>query len=163
MRGVIFDLDQTLVDSTVAEDARRQRNWQYVYSLIPQFVLYPGMNQVFQYLRAHEHKVAIVSTSPSTYVRRVVNYFNMPVDVIIGYHDAPRKPSPEGMLLALQRLDLYPNDAISFGDRAIDIQASKAANIQCVACLWDTKEAFLLRQAQPDAMISSVSDILLFL
>ena len=87
----------------------------------------------------------------------------MPIDTIIGYHDATRKPSPAGMILAMQRMGTLPEDTVSFGDRAIDIQASKAANIQSVACLWGTKETFLLRQSLPDAMISSAVEMLLYL
>ena len=32
------------------------------------------------------------------------------------------------------------DEAIYFGDRVIDIQASNAANIESVACFWGTKE-----------------------
>lgn len=165
MKGIIFDLDLTLVDSTIAEDARSHRDWFLVYSLIPRFFLYPGIDEAFQFIRSNRHRyiVSIVSTSPSSYVSRVVNYFNMPIDTIVGYHDAPRKPSPAGMLLAMQRMGTLPNDTVSFGDQAKDIQASKAANVQSVACLWGTKEVSLLRQSYPDAMISAVSEMLSFL
>ena len=38
--GLIFDLDMTLVDSSIAETARKNRRWGDVYNLIPQFTLY---------------------------------------------------------------------------------------------------------------------------
>ena len=165
MKGIIFDLDLTLVDSTIAENARSHRDWQRVYSLIPQFRLYPGIESVLKYIRTNRNSVAvaIVSTAPSSYVWRVVNHFNIPVDTIIGYHDAPRKPSPIGMILAMQRMGTLPEDTVSFGDRAIDIQASKAAGIKSIACTWGTKEMFLLKQSFPDFMISSASEMLLYL
>lgn len=165
MKGIIFDLDLTLVDSTIAENARSRRDWTLVYSLIPRFVLYPGIEEVFQFIRSNRQRylVSIVSTAPSSYVSRVANHFHIPVDTIIGYHDAPRKPSPAGMLLAMQRMGTLPEDTVSFGDRAIDIQASKAARIRSIACTWGTKEAYLLSQSQPDAMISSAVEMLLYL
>ncbi len=64
MKNIIFDLDLTLIDSTVAELARRQRDWSLVYSLISQFVIYEGIEQVFDVIRAHEVQMCIVSTSP---------------------------------------------------------------------------------------------------
>ena len=69
MKGIIFDLDLTLVDSTVAEEARSRRDWQRVYSLISQFKLYPGIEDVFNHIRLNrcDLKVAIVSTAPSAY------------------------------------------------------------------------------------------------
>ena len=39
-KGIIFDLDQTLVDSNVAKPYRSAHNWSIVYSLIPKFILY---------------------------------------------------------------------------------------------------------------------------
>lgn len=163
MKGIIFDLDLTLVDSTIAEEARSRRDWQRVYSLIPQFRLYPGMDEVFRRIRSNRHSVlvAIVSTAPSTYVGRVVDYFNIPVDTIVGYHDAARKPSPAGMILAMQRMGTTPNDTISYGDRAIDIQASNAAGIQSVACMWGSKESSLLLSSHPSQVIYSPSEITL--
>lgn len=166
MKGVIFDLDLTLVDSTIAEGARRQRDWQRVYSLIPQFKLYPGIEEVFQHIRNNRHHivVAIVSSAPALYVGRVVEYFNMlPIDTVIGYHDALRKPSPAGMLLAMQRLGTTCDSTISYGDRGIDIQASNAAGIFSIACLWGSEEREALLQAHPSAVIGSPTQIIDYL
>lgn len=163
MKGIIFDLDLTLVDSTVAEEARSRRDWQRVYSLIPLFRLYPGMENVFEFIRSNRDgvAVAIVSTAPSAYVGRVVSHFNIPVDTIVGYHDAQRrKPAPDGMLLAMQRMGVTPSETVSFGDRAIDIQASNVAGIKSVACLWGGKENALLLNSRPDRVISDPMDII---
>jgi len=163
MKTIIFDLDLTLVDSSIAEQARKDRNWSLTYSLIPRFRLYDGIPEVFRAIRSRGNKVAIVSTSPSSYVRRVVEYFNMPVDVIIGYHDAQRKPAPDGMLLALRQLGAKPSEAVSFGDRAIDIQASNAAGIKSVACTWGTKELYSLQHSYPDVTIDRAQDMLSYI
>lgn len=141
MKAVIFDLDLTLVDSSIAENARTERNWRLVNLLIPQFTLYNGFETVFKIIRDNHIKVGIVSTAPRQYVTKVVEYFNIPNNCIIGYHDAkPIKPAPEPMLKALELLKESANNVISFGDRAIDIQASIAAGIESVACFWGTKE-----------------------
>ena len=165
MKGIIFDLDLTLVDSTIAEEARSRRDWQRVYSLIPQFKLYPGIESVFEYIRTNRDRVAvaIVSTAPSSYVGRVVNHFNIPVDTIVGYHDAQRKPSPAGMYLAMQRMGVNASETVSFGDRAIDIHASNAAGIKSVACLWGTKEEVILRASGASSFAESPNDILIYL
>lgn len=141
MRNIIFDLDLTLVDTTPLEQARHERNWQLAYSKISECRLYDGMQEVLDIIAKHHIPTAIVSTSPGTYVKNVVRYFNIPVSNIIGYHDAkPCKPAPQPMLAALQLLGCTAEQAISFGDRVIDIQASNAANIESVACFWGTKE-----------------------
>ena len=160
MKSAIFDLDLTLVDSSIAEEGRRMGRWQYVYSLIASFRLYDGMERVFDFIRDNSLKAAIVSSAPSSYVWRVIRHFEMPIDVVVGYHDAPRKPSPDGMIKALGLLGSDRSSAISFGDRSIDVVASKAAGIQSAACLWGTKEKAALIGAGPTYVISSPEEIL---
>ena len=141
MRSIIFDLDLTLVDSTIAEQARKERNWSYVYSLIPQFTVYEGLEEVFDIIRKHNIKACIVSTAPRPYIERIIAQFNIPCKYIVSYHDAkPIKPHPAQMLKALEIMDEPCEKVISFGDRVIDIQASNVANIESVACFWGTKE-----------------------
>ena len=141
MRKVIFDLDLTLVDTTVVEQARHDRNWSLAYSLIPNCVVYDGMEKIFDVIRKHNIDTCIVSTSPRPYVENVVKHFNIPISKIVAYHDAkPIKPHPAPMLKALELLSCSAKEAISFGDRVIDIQSSTAAGIESVACFWGPKE-----------------------
>ena len=141
MRKVIFDLDLTLVDTTVVEQARHDRNWSLAYSLIPNCVVYDGMEKIFDVIRKHNIDTCTVSTSPRPYVENVVKHFNIPISKIVAYHDAkPIKPHPAPMLKALELLSCSAKEAISFGDRVIDIQSSNAAGIESVACFWGTKE-----------------------
>lgn len=164
MKNAIFDLDMTLVDSSIAESARKQRNWQYVYSLIPSFILYPGMTEVFEFIRNNGIKVAIVSTSPRPYLERVCRHFCIPVDAILGYHDCGRiKPAPDGMLRALTAIRSSADNTVSFGDRAIDIQASNAARVASIACLWGTAEKFALINSCPSATINTPIQIIDYL
>ncbi len=161
MRSIIFDLDLTLVDTSLAEGARHSRNWQLAYSLIPQFSVYSGLDIVFEIIRKHNIKAAIVSTSPRPYVEKVVNHFNLPCQHIVSYHDAkPIKPHPAQMLKALELMGISSNDAISFGDRVIDIQASNAAGIESVACFWGTKEKTELLHSEYSHAIIRPSEIL---
>ena len=161
MRKIIFDLDLTLVDTTIVEQARHERNWQLAYSLIPKCKLYEGMEEVLAIIRNNNINTCIVSTSPRTYVEKVVDYFNLPIQHIVAYHDAkPIKPHPAPMLKALEHLGCSAAEAISFGDRVIDIQASNAAGIESVACFWGTKERGELLHSEYVHAIIKPSEIL---
>lgn len=141
MRKIIFDLDLTLVDTTVVEQARHDRNWSLAYSLIPNCIIYDGIEKILDVIRKHNIDTCIVSTSPRPYVEKVVKHFNLPISKIVAYHDAkPIKPHPAPMLKALELLGCSAKEAISFVDRVIDIQSSHAAGIESVACFWGTKE-----------------------
>ena len=161
MRKIIFDLDLTLVDTTIVEQARHDRNWQLAYSLIPKCKMYEGMEEVLAIIRNNNINTCIVSTSPRTYVEKVVDYFNLPVQHIVAYNDAkPIKPHPAPMLKALEHLGCSAAEAISFGDRVIDIQASNAAGIESVACFWGTKERGELLHSEYVHAIIKPSEIL---
>ena len=159
-KGIIFDLDQTLVDSSIAEPYRG-KNWGKVNELIHSFILYDGFEAVFDFIRINEIKVAVVSTAVSNYVNNVLNHFSIPHDVIIAYHDVRhRKPNPEAFVKALDYLELNTQEAISFGDRGIDIQASLSAGVDSVACLWGTKEKDILLSLKPTFVVNRPIEII---
>ncbi len=140
-KNIIFDLDLTLVDTTICEQGRHDRNWSLVYTQIPQCRVYDGLDKVFDIIRKYDIRTCIVSTSPRLYVEKIVKQFNLPINHIVAYHDAkPIKPHPAPMLKALELLNCDARSAISFGDRMIDIQSSNSAGIESVACFWGTKE-----------------------
>lgn len=136
----IFDLDQTIVDSSVAEIYRRQREWEKVYLLIPQFRLYEGLREVFDILREKGEKICVVTSSPKKYCNTVLDYLGIHVDYTVCYHDTKlHKPNPDPIIKAMELLGEKPENVISIGDAENDIIASNAAGvISCLAC-WGRK------------------------
>lgn len=160
-KGIIFDLDQTLVDSNIAKSYRSARNWNTVYSLIPKFVLYETYDKVFEFIRDNDLKVGIVSKAPSAYVKKVLNHFNIPFDTVVAYHDVKlQKPNSEGMNLALTQLGLSAEDVISFGDEVSDVIASNGAGIESVACLWGSANEESLLRSDADHVIHTPNEII---
>lgn len=155
MRSIIFDLDLTLIDTTCLETYRHNRQWQEAYQHIPDTVMYEGIASVLDVIRKHNIKCSIVSTSPRPYIEKIIAHYNLPVQHIVSYHDAkPIKPHPAQMWKALELMGVSAKEAISFGDRVIDIQASNAAMIESVACFWGTKEkGELLRSGYCHAIV----------
>lgn len=155
MKNIIFDLDLTLVDTTCLEQFRHNRQWQAAYANIPSTSMYEGIFCILEIIRKHRIITTIVSTSPRSYVEKIVSYYNIPAQHIVSYHDAqPIKPHPAQMLKALELMGVQAKDTISFGDRVIDIQASNAAGIESVACFWGTKEkGELLRSGYSHAIV----------
>jgi phosphoglycolate phosphatase len=160
-KAVIFDLDQTLVDSRISSNHRKSRDWQTVYSLIPKFKIYDGFFDVFKYFRENNIQVAIVTTSPAVYAQKVLNYFKIPNHQLVDYFKVkPIKPHPAPMLMAADLLRTHPSDIISFGDRKIDIESSNSAGIQSVACVWDSDEIKEMASANPTYTINNPIDII---
>lgn len=155
-KHVIFDLDQTLIDTSVAAFARKNRNWQQVYSLIPSFVLYNGIADVFKYIRNEGIRVCIVTNSPGSYAKKVLQHHNIPYDHLVDYFSVSlRKPNPEAIFKAKSLLECDCESLVSFGDSPIDIEASKRSGVTSVACFWGTDQRELLLESNPDFSIYS--------
>lgn len=135
--GYIFDLDQTIVDSSIAEDYRRLREWPKVFSLIPRFKLYEGIDEIFQILHGKGEKICVATSSPANYCRNVLKQSGLRTDFLVCYHDTKQhKPHPAPILRAAELLGDNMKDIISIGDSEKDIAASNAAGVISCLALW---------------------------
>jgi HAD superfamily hydrolase (TIGR01509 family) len=72
------------------------------------------------------------------------------LDVVITGDDVRQpKPSPEGILRALDELALKPAGALWVGDSPLDIQAGRAARVRTVAALWGARDVRAMERAKP--------------
>lgn len=137
IKGIIFDLDQTLIDSSSALNLRRARDWQSVYREIPNFTSYSYINELINELHENNIKLCIVTSSPRSYCKRVLENFGWDFMEMVCYHDTTRKkPHREPMDKALQLLSLKPNEVISVGDDINDMISSNSANIVSIGVTW---------------------------
>jgi haloacid dehalogenase superfamily, subfamily IA, variant 3 with third motif having DD or ED/haloacid dehalogenase superfamily, subfamily IA, variant 1 with third motif having Dx(3-4)D or Dx(3-4)E len=158
MRAILFDLDQTLVDSRHIEHLRRSRQWSIVYQKIPTILAYDGINEVLSVTRDNGIKLAIVSSSPSSYVQRVMRHFGWSFDFTVCYHDTTQhKPHPAPFIEAVNRLKIAAMDCWAIGDDPKDIIAARAAGMYAVAALWGSLDKESLKSAKPDAIFETVA------
>lgn len=160
--GVIFDLDQTLVDSWSIKAFRDKRDWPSVFSRIDEVRVYPGISEMLTHLKQRNISVAIVTSSPRSYCERIRNLFSFPIENLVCYHDTIKhKPYPDPIFLSISNmLDDSKKPILSFGDEAKDILASKAANVISVACTWGTHEHTTLLRSAPDFICNDVLDVI---
>jgi HAD superfamily hydrolase (TIGR01662 family) len=158
MKAIIFDLDQTLVDSHHIEHLRRSRQWSIVYQKIPTISMYDGINEILSITRNRGINLAIVSSSPSSYVQRVVRHFGWSFDVIVCYHDTTQhKPHPAPFIEVVNRLKITAKDCWAVGDEPKDIIAAKAAGMYAVAALWGSLSKESLKKTKPNAIFETVT------
>ena len=160
VRGVLIDLDLTLVDSQIAEPVRRSRKWTTVYGLIPQFTRYVGVSELLTELRENGIDVCVVTSSPQSYCLKVLKHFKWSHARTVCYHDTKRhKPDPEPLLRGLELLGIQPQDAIAIGDDPKDTAAAKSAGIFSVGALWGALDREALIASQPDALCETVAEL----
>jgi HAD superfamily hydrolase (TIGR01549 family) len=161
---LILDLDQTLVDSREAEYYRNNRKWQEVYNLIPALSPFEGINEIIHKLMIYEIPFAVVTSSPSSYCRRVLNHWEWKPNAIVCYHDTPRrKPFPDPYEKAIRDLSVEKGSIIAIGDHPNDIIAAKRAKVQSIGVTWGIKNRDRLLEANPDYVLHEVVDLYQFL
>ena len=85
--------------------------------------IYPGTLEVLEYFKANGAKVGIISTK---YRFRILEFFEKYLpegwfDVIVGGEDVTKhKPDPQGVMLALEHLDISPSRVLYVGDSVVD-------------------------------------------
>jgi HAD superfamily hydrolase (TIGR01549 family) len=160
VRGIIFDLDQTLVDSRIAEPLRRSRSWGEVYRLIPQFPVYEGIKDLFRALSRNGIGLSVVTSAPSAYCSRVLAVHGLAANSTVCYHDTNRhKPAPEPMELALRNLGLQASEVLSVGDEPKDSLAAKSAGILAIGALWGCLDRTALRASGCSVLCETTTDL----
>src|SRR5262245_1044279 len=83
---------------------------------------------------------------------------------VIGRGDVRRiKPDPEAVLLALERLDLYPSQVVNVGDTPLDVRAGLAAGVTTVGVLTGAGTERQLRAGGASQILRSLAELPEFL
>lgn len=101
-------------------------------------VLFPEVADVLAQLKERGAKTGIISTK---YRYRIENFLlrhfdSLPVDIIIGGEDVKTpKPSPEGVIEAMKRLGVKPENVLYCGDSIVDATTAVNAGVDFAAIL----------------------------
>ena len=145
---VILDLDMTLIDTGALQAYRDARRWREIKNHLRETCLYPGVKEMVNAFHENNIRMAVVTNSPGMYAKDLLDYYSLPVDKIIGYHDTRcHKPNPEPFLLAISLLHSDKEHTVAIGDSVNDILAAKNAGVVSCAALWGCSDAGALRNA----------------
>jgi HAD superfamily hydrolase (TIGR01549 family) len=123
---------------TVREEARSKISeiiTKYELESVSRSTLKPGAADVLSYFR-ERMPVCVVSNSGREAVDETLRRFGLEAsfDLVLSRDDVPDlKPSPAGILLALNKFKRKPEAAAMVGDTPMDVIAASAANVTSVA------------------------------
>ena len=75
--GIIFDLDETLVDTNSVSQYREDRNWAKAIKNLHLTNVYPEIKEMLEVLSKSNIKYGIVTSSPRKYAEAVVSYHKL--------------------------------------------------------------------------------------
>ncbi len=136
--AVIFDLDETVCNTSSLKVWRDQHDWVSCRQNIGTTDLYPGIRDILLFLTAAKVPIGFVTNSPRPYATQVLQYHKIPYNALIAYHDCSRhKPDPKPMTQCADQLGRKNYGAIlAIGDDIKDIQAAKNAGMIAVGVTW---------------------------
>ena len=95
-------------------------------------VLNPGAAELLEGLRKIPVKLGLITNSNRHAMLFVVGKFRLRFDLLLSREDAPLKPAPDLLFLALEKLGLTPETTVFVGDGHYDRAASAAAKVRYI-------------------------------
>ena len=124
---------------------------------------YEGVLDLLAELKRQGKAVGVVSNKADFAVKKLcAAYFGELVDVAIGENEAAgiaKKPAPDTIFAALDKLGIAVGNAVYVGDSEVDIQTAAAAKIPCISVTWGMKNEQFLRENGAKNIVFSVEDL----
>jgi HAD superfamily hydrolase (TIGR01549 family) len=185
VRGVIFDLDGTLVESHLdfnamrvemelpddapvletiltLDEARAAHCWQVLERHerrgAERATLIPGVRPFLAALAERGLPQGIVTRNSRRFARETLDKLSLQFDPVMTRDDAPIKPRPEAIWEICKKWGLEPHETVIIGDFRFDLEAGRAAGTRTV--LYTRQGALANRSwaAQADFLLHSFED-----
>jgi phosphoglycolate phosphatase len=135
--------------------------WLSCYETEPSRLL-PGARAMLERLGGAGLVQGIVSSGDGSRVRREILDLGLAgffAAVVCGGETARRKPHPEPLLLALERLALPPYGTVYVGDSPEDVAMARAAGVASVGVPGRFPNREALAASVPDVLVSSLEAV----
>jgi HAD superfamily hydrolase (TIGR01509 family) len=184
VRGVIFDMDGTLVVSDLdfqliraeagvpdemaileylasADSPRRETVRRVLLRHERRAArtcrLVPGAQNVLNALRGSGYRLALLTRNSRESVDHVLSRFELEFDVTVSREDATPKPAPDPVLKIAKRFQLPASDLLVVGDYLFDVEAGRAAGARTALLRTERTTAFLDRA---DIALDELTDLM---
>lgn len=152
------DLPQALID-----DALTAFLGFYAEHVCDKSVLYPGVKETLQTLKARGYRLAIITNKPEKFIAPMLEGLGLTglFEFALGGDSLPeRKPEPLPLYTACGMLNAQLSDCVMIGDSKNDILAAKAAKIDSVGLSYGYNYDEDLATYEPEFLFDQFSDLL---
>ena len=122
---------------------------------------YEGVLSLLTDLQQAGYRIAVVSNKHDAGVQALcARFFGDVLDLAVGADGSrPLKPAPDGVLYAMERLQVSPDAVWYVGDSVQDVRTAHNAGVKCVAVTWGFQDADRLAAEKPTVMARTVAEL----
>ncbi len=125
---------------------------------------YPGILPLLSTLKERGILTGIVSNKFDAAVKGLsAHYFKDLIDVAVGERESEgirKKPAPDTLLMAMQKLGASPHDTLYVGDADTDILTAQAAGVDCASVTWGFRDRDFLLSRGATRLINTPEELL---
>lgn len=139
-----LSLKDTFERLTLCKDAEAASRFSALFHqkadevMVDNTVLYRDAKEILQCLKDKGRKTGIVTTKHHYRIEQILDKFGIRnlVDIIVGAEDVKvEKPSPEGLLWAMEHLNMNKENVIYVGDSVVDARTAQRAGVDFAGVL----------------------------
>jgi HAD superfamily hydrolase (TIGR01549 family) len=161
MPAIIFDLDETLLDTSTLRKDRTHRRWRQLAARLDEVQPYSDDRSRIQAadlparVKDMGFQIGVLTHSPRWYAERLLSAFGISHDALITGSDgyAP-KPDPSSLRAIADELGVPIEDCVMIGDEATDIGAAQNAGTVSIGVAWSRRAPQSWRRRWPDVAIA---------
>ncbi len=134
----------------------------FYFDYIPETVLYPGVEDILQYLQNKGIQTALLTTKGQDQAEKIIHAFNLEkyFALIMGRRPGIAvKPSGEPLSFIMKELGADAAETMMIGDSELDIQCGKNAGAATAGCLYGYRTREILEREAPDYIIGSITEL----
>lgn len=123
---------------------------------------YDGINDLIKELRNRGYKTAVVSNKADGAVQDLcVQYFPGLFDLAIGERpEIAKKPAPDMVNLALDKLNVSKEKSVYIGDSDVDVATARNSKLDMIAVDWGFRTREFLIEQGAETIVSKPEEIL---
>ena len=126
---------------------------------------YPGIEALLRALRARGVKTGIISNKPDSAVQPLYEtFFADTMDIAVGEREGiRRKPAPDTVLSAMERLGAAAGETLYVGDTEVDLETARRAGVDCAAVTWGFRDPDQLVAAGAERLFDTADALCAYL
>jgi phosphoglycolate phosphatase len=138
-RGMVKKAFRIEEDDAQFESLRQEFLALYAEKLATRTELFAGMGDVLDFVESHGMVWGVVTNKPNAFAEpllRALGLLERCAVLVCPDHVSERKPHPEALYLACDKIGCGIDEAIYVGDHRRDIESARNAGMASIACLF---------------------------